>query len=71
MRASACCHSTRLLLYNLQAYPLDLVRTRLAAQTTQRYYTGIAHALRTIVAEEGLRGLYRGLPATLVQVRWY
>lgn len=50
------------------AYPLDLVRTRLAAQTTQRYYTGIGHALRTIVAEEGMRGLYRGLPATLVQV---
>lgn len=52
-----------------QAYPLDLVRTRLAAQTTQRYYTGIGHALRTIAAEEGLRGLYRGMGATLVQVR--
>lgn len=52
----------------VQAYPLDLVRTRLAAQTTQRYYTGIGHALRTIVAEEGVRGLYGGLGATLVQV---
>lgn len=50
------------------AYPLDLVRTRLAAQTTSRYYTGIRHALSTIVREEGARGLYRGLGATLAQV---
>ncbi len=53
----------------LQAYPLDLVRTRLAAQTTSHYYTGISHALRTIVQDEGLGGLYRGLSATLMQVR--
>eukprot|EP00884_Botryococcus_braunii_P010651 jgi/Botrbrau1/19588/Bobra.0035s0070.2 len=50
------------------AYPLDLVRTRFAAQTTKRYYLGINHALRTIVQEEGPRGLYRGLGATLCQV---
>ena len=53
-----------------QAYPLDLVRTRLAAQTSRRYYHGIAHALRSIVAEEGAVGLYRGLGATLMQVGW-
>jgi hypothetical protein len=52
----------------MQAYPLDLVRTRFAAQTTKRYYKGINHALRTIVRDEGLRGLYRGLGATLMQV---
>lgn len=51
-----------------QAYPLDLVRTRLAAQTTESYYRGIGHALRTIVQDEGLRGLYRGLGPTLLQV---
>lgn len=50
------------------AYPLDLVRTRLAAQTTSHYYTGISHALRTIVKDEGVFGLYRGLRATLLQV---
>ena len=47
---------------------MDLVRTRLAAQTTSHYYTGISHALRTIVQDEGLGGLYRGLSATLMQV---
>lgn len=50
------------------AYPLDLVRTRLAAQTTENYYRGILHALKTIVRDEGPRGLYRGLSATLFQV---
>jgi solute carrier family 25 (mitochondrial phosphate transporter), member 23/24/25/41 len=50
------------------AYPLDLVRTRLAAQTTHHYYHGISHTLSTIVKQDGLRGLYRGLAATLTQV---
>lgn len=55
----------------LQAYPLDLVRTRLSAQTKGHYYTGIAHAVRTIARDEGLLGLYRGLGATLLQVLHY
>ncbi len=42
-----------------QAYPLDLVRTRLSAQTKAQYYRGISHAVSTIVRDEGLRGLYR------------
>ena len=50
------------------AYPLDLVRTRLAAQTTQNYYHGIGQTLATIVRDEGAVGLYRGLGATLAQV---
>lgn len=49
-------------------YPLDLVRTRLAAQTNVTYYRGIWHALRTISREEGLLGLYKGLGATLLGV---
>ena len=52
----------------LQSYPLDLVRTRLTAQTTDHYYQGIASTMRTIVRDEGMRGLYRGLGATLGQV---
>ncbi|CAM6116235.1 unnamed protein product [Calypogeia fissa] len=49
-------------------YPLDLVRTRLAAQTNVMYYRGITHALLRISQEEGLRGLYKGLGATLLGV---
>lgn len=52
----------------VQAYPLDLVRTRLAAQTQGHYYNGISSTLRCIVADEGVTGLYRGLGATLLQV---
>uniref|UniRef100_A0A5B7BWB7 Mitochondrial substrate carrier family protein B-like n=1 Tax=Davidia involucrata TaxID=16924 RepID=A0A5B7BWB7_DAVIN len=49
-------------------YPLDLVRTRLAAQTNVIYYRGIWHALHTISREEGAFGLYKGLGATLLGV---
>ncbi|XP_061343510.1 uncharacterized protein LOC133289557 isoform X2 [Gastrolobium bilobum] len=49
-------------------YPLDLVRTRLAAQTNFTYYRGIGHALQTICKEEGIFGLYKGLGTTLLTV---
>ncbi|KAJ9541783.1 hypothetical protein OSB04_028289 [Centaurea solstitialis] len=49
-------------------YPLDLVRTRLSAQTNVNYYRGIWHALRTISREEGIFGLYKGLGACLLGV---
>ncbi|WOL14974.1 mitochondrial substrate carrier family protein B-like isoform X1 [Canna indica] len=49
-------------------YPLDLVRTRLSAQTNTMYYRGISHALCTICRDEGIRGLYKGLGATLLGV---
>lgn len=52
----------------LQAYPLDLVRTRLSAQVNAQYYNGITSTLRTIARDEGLTGLYRGLGATMAQV---
>lgn len=51
-----------------QAYPLDLVRTRLAAQTSSTYYHGIAGTASTIIRDEGVAGLYRGLGPTLLQV---
>ncbi|GMH04246.1 hypothetical protein Nepgr_006085 [Nepenthes gracilis] len=49
-------------------YPLDLVRTRLAAQTNVIYYRGIWHALCTIRKDERIFGLYKGLGATLLSV---
>ncbi|KAB2596187.1 mitochondrial substrate carrier family protein B-like [Pyrus ussuriensis x Pyrus communis] len=49
-------------------YPLDLVRTRLAAQTNVMYYKGIWHTLQTITRDEGILGLYKGLGATLLGV---
>ncbi|KAF2306201.1 hypothetical protein P3X46_004925 [Hevea brasiliensis] len=49
-------------------YPLDLVRTRLAAQRNTIYYRGIGHAFHTICREEGFLGLYKGLGATLLGV---
>ncbi|RDX94560.1 Mitochondrial substrate carrier family protein B, partial [Mucuna pruriens] len=49
-------------------YPLDLVRTRLAAQRSSMYYRGISHAFNTICREEGFLGLYKGLGATLLGV---
>lgn len=52
------------------AYPLDLVRTRLSAQMGgEAQYSGVWNALRTIAATDGLYGLYKGLGATLCQVR--
>ncbi|KAJ9548003.1 hypothetical protein OSB04_020546 [Centaurea solstitialis] len=52
----------------MATYPLDLVRTRLAAQRSTIYYQGIGHALSTICREEGFFGLYKGLGATLLGV---
>ena len=52
---------------SLQAYPLDLVRTRLSAQVYQQYYTGIGDTLRSIIRDEGMLALYRGLGPTLLQ----
>jgi solute carrier family 25 phosphate transporter 23/24/25/41 len=50
------------------AYPLDLIRTRLAAQSENLLYAGALDAVKKIVKEEGAVGLYRGLGATLLQV---
>ncbi|KAI4354576.1 hypothetical protein L6164_003426 [Bauhinia variegata] len=49
-------------------YPLDLVRTRLAAQRNAIYYRGLWHAFSTICRDEGFLGLYKGLGATLLGV---
>ncbi|KAL6873192.1 mitochondrial carrier [Trichoderma novae-zelandiae] len=57
-------------------FPLDLVRKRIQVQgpTRSRYvysdipvYTSAVRALRAIYVTEGLRGLYKGLPISLVK----
>ncbi|KAJ1423431.1 Mitochondrial carrier protein [Sesbania bispinosa] len=49
-------------------YPLDIAHTRLAAdigRTEVRQFRGIYHFLATILQKDGVRGIYRGLPASL------
>ncbi|KAG8381801.1 hypothetical protein BUALT_Bualt05G0010500 [Buddleja alternifolia] len=49
-------------------YPLDIAHTRLAADignTKTRQFRGISHFLSTIHKKDGIRGIYRGLPASL------
>ncbi|XP_009407299.1 probable ADP,ATP carrier protein At5g56450 isoform X2 [Musa acuminata AAA Group] len=49
-------------------YPLDIAHTRLAAdigRTDSRQFRGICHFLRTIYKKDGIRGIYRGLPASV------
>lgn len=49
-------------------YPLDLLRTRFAAQGVERVYAGLLTGIREIVRHEGLPGFYRGLGAGVGQV---
>eukprot|EP00744_Colponema_vietnamica_P004324 GILI01006478.1.p1 GENE.GILI01006478.1~~GILI01006478.1.p1 ORF type:complete len:329 (-),score=60.81 GILI01006478.1:710-1651(-) len=51
-------------------YPLDLVRSVLSVQTTDRY-RGIMHCVSEIYKAEGLVGLYRGWGATLMGIAPY
>eukprot|EP00928_Gymnodinium_smaydae_P033402 TRINITY_DN23938_c0_g1_i1.p1 TRINITY_DN23938_c0_g1~~TRINITY_DN23938_c0_g1_i1.p1 ORF type:complete len:339 (-),score=38.31 TRINITY_DN23938_c0_g1_i1:168-1184(-) len=45
----------------LLCHPLDVVKTRLTAQTKKQYYNGIIDACRRIRLDEGVPGFYRGL----------
>ena len=47
--------------------PIELVKCRLQLQyedSSKAYYKGPIHCLRTIVAEEGIRGLFKGMVST-------
>lgn len=35
-------------------------------QRNEKYYRGISHALQTIARDEGIKGLYKGMGATLL-----
>lgn len=49
-------------------YPLDLLRTRFAAQGTDKVYQGLRYAIREIHAREGMKGFFRGLGAANAQI---
>ncbi|XP_076950558.1 mitochondrial adenine nucleotide transporter ADNT1-like [Bidens hawaiensis] len=51
-------------------YPMDLVRGRLTVQTDKSpsQYRGIAHALTTVLREEGPRALYKGWVPSVIGV---
>jgi solute carrier family 25 phosphate transporter 23/24/25/41 len=56
------------------AYPLDLLRRRFQMQAApgnplpkEKRYRSVAHALRTIVKEEGFGGLYKGFTANFIK----
>ncbi|KAL1896613.1 mitochondrial thiamine pyrophosphate transporter [Sporothrix stenoceras] len=54
-------------------YPLDLLRTRFAAQGNgpDRVYTNLRSAVRDIARDEGIRGFFRGLGPALIQIAPY
>ncbi len=49
-------------------YPLDLLRTRFAAQGRKRVYTSLLGSVRDIYRSEGARGYFQGLGAGVGQV---
>lgn len=49
-------------------YPLDLLRTRFAAQGRDRVYTSIFSSVRQIAQDEGPAGFFRGLGAGVSQI---
>ncbi|KAI7081195.1 hypothetical protein KC356_g9270 [Hortaea werneckii] len=49
-------------------YPLDLLRTRFAAQGTEKVYAGLLASLRDITRHEGPAGFFRGLGAGVGQI---
>ncbi|KAI1213958.1 mitochondrial thiamine pyrophosphate carrier 1 [Annulohypoxylon truncatum] len=49
-------------------YPLDLLRTRFAAQGNERVYDNLRHAVADINRDEGIRGFFRGLSPALAQI---
>lgn len=49
-------------------YPLDLLRTRFAAQGPRKVYASFLSSFRDITQAEGLRGLFQGLSAGVGQI---
>ncbi|KAI0845144.1 mitochondrial deoxynucleotide carrier [Daldinia vernicosa] len=49
-------------------YPLDLLRTRFAAQGNDRVYASLRRAIADIARDEGVPGFFRGLAPALGQI---
>ena len=49
-------------------YPLDLLRTRFAAQGPQKVYKSLRSGIRAIARQEGAKGFFQGLAAAVTQV---
>ncbi len=49
-------------------YPLDLLRTRFAAQGNDKVYTSLLASIRDIARNEGPRGFFQGLSASVGQI---
>ncbi|KAK2796206.1 mitochondrial thiamine pyrophosphate transporter [Onygenales sp. PD_12] len=49
-------------------YPLDLLRTRFAAQGNDKVYTSLLSSVREIARHEGPRGFFRGVSAAIGQI---
>lgn len=49
-------------------YPLDLLRTRFAAQGTKKVYASLLSSLRDIARHEGPQGFFQGLGAGVIQI---
>jgi solute carrier family 25 thiamine pyrophosphate transporter 19 len=49
-------------------YPLDLLRTRFAAQGNEKVYSSLFASIREIARQEGHKGFYRGVTAAVGQI---
>ncbi|KAK9766702.1 mitochondrial thiamine pyrophosphate transporter, variant 2 [Basidiobolus ranarum] len=52
-------------------YPLDLMRTRFAAQGGNKIYSSFTKAFSEIYKSEGLPGFYRGIWSSIIQIMPY
>ena len=55
----------------IASYPFDLLRTTLAAQGEPKVYAGMVEAARGIVKDHGIKGLYRGMGITVLEIMPY
>lgn len=55
----------------LMTYPFDVIRTRLAYQTTGKLYDGILHGFYTMLKNEGPMSLFKGIFPALLGVAIY